>query len=72
MARKSSREKRVIGEGMYFRKLRSSSTDCLCPPSLVGKMTALTFDTKQQVLYFVNNEKKILFLCQSLSDRAGH
>ena len=59
--KKYSLEKIVTREGTYFRKLPSSSTDCICLPGLVGKMTALTFDTEQKLLYFVNNEKKFYF-----------
>lgn len=37
-------EKIIIRQGTYLRKLPSSSADCL--PGLIGKLTALTFDTE--------------------------
>lgn len=44
--KKYSLGKIITRQGTYLRKLPSSSADCL--PGLIGKLTALTFDTEWQ------------------------
>lgn len=39
----------MVRESKYFKKLLNGCVDCFCLPGFLGKMSALSFDSEQQV-----------------------